>query len=86
MKFRVVFLVEAEVELSEELVKEALTPDWASHFYRLNNPCGVAHHVAYNLICNRADLRQLDGFAEFDPKKDARLLTEEWTLDEVGEI
>lgn len=86
MRYRVVFLVESEIELSDELVKEALTPEWASQFYRFDNPCEVAQHVAYNFLRNNAKLSQLDGFAQMKDKVDASLIDEDWTLDEVSEI
>lgn len=83
-KFKVVFQVEVDVEVDDDVVQDALSDDFKSSHYELDDAAGVAHHLAYNFVCNRAKLSNLDGFAEWDDEK-AKLAGEDWTFVESTE-
>ena len=85
MKFRVTYLVEVEIEVSEEVTKQALTDEWRSTFYKLASEEDVADHLAHNFVRNRASLSSLDGFANL-PDDAATLEDEEWELESVEKI
>lgn len=84
-KFRVVFSVAVDVMLSEALIQEALSNDFAVKIFPFDSANEVAHHLAYNLVCNRAELRQLDGFALRD-SNEAEVVKEDWEEDDTKEL
>lgn len=84
-KFRVVFTVAVDVEMTESLITEAMSVDFASYVFPLTSAADVARHIAYNLVCNRAELRQLDGFALRKPKE-AVISRESWDDGEAEEL
>lgn len=83
-KFKVVFEVEVDVEVDDEVIDDALTDDFRASFYKFDDAAAVAHHLAYNFVCNRAKLSILDGFAHWKDDK-AKLVFEDWTFIESTE-
>lgn len=83
-KFRVVFEVEAEIEVDDEVLKDAQSDDFRASFYKLDGDAAVAQHLVYNFVANRAKLNVLDGFAHWDEGK-AKLVDEDWDFVECTE-
>jgi hypothetical protein len=77
--FKIIFNVEATVELAEDMLAGVLTNEWRSQFYRLMNSYDVAEHIAFNFVKNRAELKYLDGFADRS-ENDAVLVDESWEI------
>jgi len=83
-KFKVVFSVEVEIEIDDDVVQDALSEDFKASFYKLDDAAGVAEHLAYNFIANRAKLGSLDGFAHW-PDDKAKMTHEDWEFVECAE-
>lgn len=83
-KFKVVFSVEVALEVDDDVVQDALTEDFRGSFYKLDGAAGVAEHLAYNFIANRAKLGNLDGFAHW-PDDKAKMTHEDWESVECTE-
>ena len=83
-KFKVVFEVEVDIEVDDDVVQDALSDEFKASFYKLGDAAGVAHHLAYNFVANRAKLSILDGFAHWEDDK-AKLMGDEWTFVESTE-
>jgi len=82
-KFEVTFTVTAKIELDDDVIT-AVDSEWRSQFYNLDSINDIAEHIAYNLL-RGASLSRLDGWAD-QPDTNARLLDEDWELDEVDEV
>jgi hypothetical protein len=83
-KFKSVFTVTVETEVSEHLIKECLSSTWKRDHYALKTPQGVADHLAFNFAQGRG-LAQLDGFAHRamgDDDRPAWSLSQRWVVDE----
>lgn len=80
-KFTVVFEVTAEIELDEQVIS-VVDDEWRSVLYPLHSDEDIAEHIAYNLVRNQARLSHLDGWAD-QPDSNAKLISEEWELEEV---
>jgi hypothetical protein len=78
-RFTSTFTVTVELEISDRLIKEALSPDWQESFYEFANAQAVADHIAYN-IARGNSLKSLDGFAHLEDA-DVVVHEEEWTED-----
>lgn len=78
-KFTTRFAVTVELELSERLLDEVMTPEWQASFYKFADRQAAADHVAYNLA-RGASLTSLDGFAHLDDS-DAVVKAEDWDVD-----
>jgi hypothetical protein len=78
-KFKVIFEVEIDVEVDDDVVQDALSDEFKASYYKLDDAAAVAHHLAYNFVCNRAKLSSLDGFAHWTDRK-AKLAHEDWTF------
>jgi hypothetical protein len=83
-KFTVVFSVAVELEIDEEVLKDAQSEDFRASFYKLDDDAAVARHLAYNLVSNRVSLSHLDGFAHWDMDR-AKLVDEDWDFVECTE-
>jgi hypothetical protein len=83
-KFKVVFQVEVDVEVDDDVVQDALSDDFKASFYKLGDAAGVAQHLAYNFVANRAKLSSLDGFAHWGDDK-GKLKGEDWDFVESTE-
>ena len=79
-RFKTRYVVDIELDIEEELIREAQQPDWRALCYRLTSDQDVVDHIAYNLVCNRAQLPQLDGFAH-RKKEDAVVVNENWDVE-----
>ena len=79
--FTVVFEVTVEIEL-DEMVISVVDDEWRSMLYPLYDDEDIAEHIAYNFARNNARLSQLDGWAD-QPDSNAKLISEEWELEEV---
>lgn len=80
MKFKVTHEVTVEVEVDEDVIKEATSEDWRKSFYNLHTPEDVAEHLAYNCVANCVeDVTVLDGFAHLKPKQ-VKFGKKEWDL------
>lgn len=82
MKFKVVFNVSVDIEISDKLLRSVLTPEFRASHYNFLVPEDVAEHIAYNFSRNRASLLNMDGFAD-QPADAATLLSEDWNREEV---
>ena len=78
-RFKSRFVVTVELEVSNRLIKQALSPDWQKDFYKLLDGQQVADHIAYN-IARGISVRSLDGFTNME-NADVVVHEEEWTED-----
>jgi hypothetical protein len=76
--FETRFTVNIELELSERLLKEVMSPEWQENFYEFADHQSVCNHIAYNLA-RGASLTSLDGFANFDDS-DVVVKSEDWDV------
>lgn len=53
----------AEVEISEAVLKDGLSDEFAKYITRMHSREDVAKFVAFNLLVNGITLNQIDGFA-----------------------
>ena len=79
MRFKTRFVVDVELELSDRLLDEVMTPEWQASFYRFVDRQAAADHVAYNLA-RGASLTSLDGFAHLGDG-DAVIKSEDWEVE-----
>lgn len=85
-KFKVVFAVEVDIEVNDDVIEDALSKDFKSSYYDFADAAAVAAHLAYNFVANRASsLSVLDGFAHHDPSK-VKVAGESWDQVDVEEI
>lgn len=77
MKYVTTFVVTVETEVSDELVKEALSPEWQKDFYKFSKAQDVADHLAYNFARNNTTIQSLDGFAHLT-EKDGSMVKDLW--------
>lgn len=78
-KFQITLSVEADIEVSQDLLDSVLTDDWRSNFYPFYTEEDVIEHITRNYI-RGCVMRQLDGFAD-RPESDVKLETENWQLE-----
>lgn len=71
------FVVKVELEISDRVIKEALSPDWQKSYYKFENAQQVADHIAYN-VARGAGVRSLDGFAHLE-NADIVIHEEDWS-------
>jgi hypothetical protein len=83
-KFKVIFSVEVELEVADEVIKDALSEEFRTSYYKLDDAAGVAQHLAYNFVANRAGLSSLDGFAHWTNEEGKRV-GEHWDFVECTE-
>jgi hypothetical protein len=81
---KVTFIVTAEIALDEKVIS-VVDDEWRGTFYNLHDIEDIAEHIAYNMVKNEVRLSQIDGWAD-QPDENAKLLGEEWHLDEVEEL
>lgn len=75
----------ATIQLDEKVI-DVVDDEWRSMLYDLHTPEEIAHHIAYNLIFNRANLTMLDGWADLEDHM-AQVAETDWEEDwEVKEI
>lgn len=60
--FKLRAVVDVEIEVSEDVLREVMTEDWRNYAYRFRDEEHAAQHLAYNLLEGRS-LTSLDGFA-----------------------
>jgi hypothetical protein len=53
----------AEIEIDDEVI-EVVNNEWREQFYNLRSEAEIVEHVAYNLLVNKWQLSQLDGWAD----------------------
>ena len=70
--FKIHFEGEGVIELDDAVI-EAVNDEWRSVFYALNSAEDIAVHIGYNLVANKAELSDLDGWAD-QPDENAFML------------
>jgi hypothetical protein len=83
-KFKVVFSVEVEIEIDDDVVADAMSEDFRKSHYHFTDAAAVAQHLAFNFACWKSRLSSLDGFAQHADGK-AKLVDDEWTMTDVTE-
>lgn len=63
---------DAWIELDQSVI-DAVDDNWREMLYPLYTPEHIAVHIAYNMVINRLNLSQLDGWAD-QPNSNARIL------------
>jgi hypothetical protein len=62
----------ATIQLDNAVI-DAVDDSWREMLYSLYTPEDIARHIAYNMVINRLDLSQLDGWAD-QPNSNARMI------------
>ena len=62
----------AIIELDDAVI-DVVDDDWRKQLYDLHTPEDIAKHVAYNLLENKIQLSQMDGWAD-QPNSNARVI------------
>ena len=52
----------AFIEIDDRVIA-AVNDEWRSSFYNLFTPAEIAAHICYNMVVNRLQLSNMDGFA-----------------------
>jgi len=55
----------AIIELDQQVI-DAVDDDWRANIYPLHTPEDIARHICDNMVRNRLQLSQLDGWADMD--------------------
>ena len=63
---------DAWIELDQAVI-DAVDDSWREMLYPLYTPEDIARHIAYNMVVNRLELSDLDGWAD-QPASNARVL------------
>lgn len=61
--FNIELAIDATLVL-DDAVLNAVNDEWRGTFYNLQTWEAIAEHIAYNLIINKRELNQLDGWAD----------------------
>lgn len=68
----------ATISLSNSVI-DAVDDEWREFFYQLDTPEEVAAHIAYNMVINKCNLSNLDGWANL-PNHAAKITGFTWDL------
>ena len=52
-----------EIEIDEDILKEAAKPEWQEYICEMDE-LAVVQHIGFNLVSNALGLTQIDGFAD----------------------
>ena len=66
----------ATVTIDDTLI-ESVDVGWRKQFYPLCSPQEIADHIGYNMLVNKCDLSDIDGFADRDDS-DAVMSDVDW--------
>ena len=82
--FNLRFFGEATIELDDQVI-DVVDDEWRKDLYNLKTPEDIAEMVGRCMVWNRADLSDLDGWAD-QPDSNARVIYRDWETDSVEEI
>jgi len=67
------------IELDDNVIK-VVDDEWRKQMFDIRTPEEIAQHVAFNMVANRLDLEQIDGWANL-PNDRARIVEESgWVM------